>query len=361
MSRNGKRNLRVLSGLLLVLAAALVFLWAFSSRRNDVSSDVSPAPDVPLPTAAETLPPSEAPRPSPAPLPEPAPVSTPVPEDPDAEKIRISELMVKNRATLPDEDGDFPDWVELENISDSTVDLSGWLLRDSQTKPFWPIPELEHAVVFLSGKDLPGHADFSLSAGETLQLYTALGAPVAELLCPDGEADVAWIPGSDGGWESSLYPTPGLPNTAESYDALMEQRQTDSPLVLNEVCTYNKSERWTIMVGVSDWIELRNVSDEAVSLSEYYVSDQVDDRLLWRLPDRVLEPGSYFLIMCNEEGSLIGEAPLCDAFSLSSTADRVYLSRADGSLADYVSLRESGLFRRMTELQSASAGWSIKA
>ena len=349
-----KRNwiLRVLLSLLLVLAAALVFLWPFSSHKAkespapaessapEAAATASPAPVTAAPTS-----PAEAPAALPAPLPAPTVPPTPAPEDADAEKVRVSELMVKNRATLPDEDGDFPDWLELENVSEETVDLSGWMMRDSEKKPFWVFPELqlapgERTLLFLSGKDLPGHADFSLSAGETLQILTDLGAPVAELLCPDGETDVAWIPLEDGGWESSLYPTPGLPNSSESYDALMEQRETPSPLMINEVCTFNKTSRWTYMVGISDWVELKNVSDEAVSLADYYISDDVDERLLWQLPDLVLEPGGYFLVLCNEDGSLLGAAPLCDAFSLSSTADRLYLSRADGSLLDYVSLRD---------------------
>ena len=208
-----KRNwiLRVLLSLLLVLAAALVFLWPFSSHKAkespapaessapEAAATASPAPVTAAPTS-----PAEAPAALPAPLPAPTVPPTPAPEDADAEKVRVSELMVKNRATLPDEDGDFPDWLELENVSEETVDLSGWMMRDSEKKPFWVFPELqlapgERTLLFLSGKDLPGHADFSLSAGETLQILTDLGAPVAELLCPDGETDVAWIPLEDGG------------------------------------------------------------------------------------------------------------------------------------------------------------------
>ena len=321
MSRKRNWKLRVLLCLLVVLAAALVFLWPFSSHKAKESSVPTEAPvsetaaaeaaaaDSPAPAVL-----AETPAALPTPVPEPTLPPTPSPEDEDAEKIRVSELMVKNRATLPDEDGDFPDWIELENISEDMVDLGGWMLRDSEKKPFWIFPELqlepgERTLLFLSGKDLPGHADFSLSEGETLQILTDLGAPVAELCCPEGEADVAWIPGEDGGWESSLYPTPGLPNSSESYDALMEQRETESPLVINEVCTYNKTSRWTYMVGISDWVELQNVSDEDVSLADYYLSDDVDQRLLWPLPMKTLEPGEMFLLMCNEEESLLGAAP----------------------------------------------------
>lgn len=352
MGRKRKLNGRVLLSLLLVLGAALLFLWPFSPRK---AAEAPAAGETAVSDAGDAS--GEASLSLALPTPEPPAQPTPIPTDPDADKIRVSELMVKNRATLPDEDGDFPDWVELENISDSTVDLTGWLLRDSAEKTFWVCPELklapgERTLLFLSGKDRDGHANFSLSAGETLQIFTDLGAPVQELVCPDGEADVAWIPDGEGGWESSLYPTPGLANTPESYDALMEQREAGSPLVLNEVCTYNMDTRWKAKVGISDWVELKNISDEPVELSDYYVSDEVSDRLLWQLPEQILEPGELFLIMCSEEESLLGSAPLCPAFSLNSTADRVYLSRSDGSLADYVSLRDipyGGSFGRMPE------------
>ena len=359
---------KILLCLSLGIAAGLFFLWPFSppSDAEGMVSPETPAAELselalpqqtdlaPVPETAAA--PDVAPAPETAPAPEAAPVLISAPEaepeetealppsDENAWKIRVSELMVKNRATLPDEDGDFPDWIELENISGDTVELTGWTLGDSEKRPGWTLPETrlgpgERLLIFASGKDRPGHASFSLSAGETLRIFTANGTPVQELVCPDGEADRAWLPDGEGGWTESLYPTPGLPNTAESYARLMEQRVTDSPLVINEVCTYNKTGRWKGQVGISDWIELKNVSSAAVQLSDYYVSDDVDQRLLYQLPDRSLAPGEIFLLMCNEEESLLGAAPLCMAFELDSTADRVYLSRGDGSLADYVSLR----------------------
>ena len=38
-----------------------------------------------------------------------------------AGKLRISELMAKNRSVLMDENGAFPDWIELENVSGEDI------------------------------------------------------------------------------------------------------------------------------------------------------------------------------------------------------------------------------------------------
>ena len=120
---------------------------------------------------------------------EPAPVETeplpsatpePTPDLSDVGKLVISELMIKNRGVLADADGDFSDWIELENVSGETVSLNGWTVSDSESKAGWPLPAAELAsgervVIFTSGKNRAGdelHADFSLSEGETVCLFT---------------------------------------------------------------------------------------------------------------------------------------------------------------------------------------------
>ena len=345
--RSQKRH--VLPCLLLAAAAVLLWIWPFPARQE-------PAPFGAEETE-ETSPAAPAPVQAPGAEPEEqnAPVPVPALFDEDAGKIRVTELMVKNRATLPDEDGDFPDWIELENISDSPVDLSGWRLTDSDRKPGTVLQGAvlapgERLLLFASGKDRPGHLNFSLSAGESLYLYTDLGVLAEELVCPDGAADRAWLPDGAGGFAESLYPTPGYPNTLESYVSLMEAESPAGPLVINEADVFNRGGRWTASLGDSDWVELKNISDGPVELSDYYLSDDGDQRLLFRLPEGTLQPGGLYLLRCDNGEVPYASAPLCDAFSLDSDADRLYLSRADGSLADYVSLRGipyDGSFGRM--------------
>ena len=73
--------------------------------------------------------------------------------------VLISEVMSDNRTTLADEDGDFPDWIELHNRADALVILDGFGLSDDPAEPFkWRLPNIamapgEHLLVFASGKD----------------------------------------------------------------------------------------------------------------------------------------------------------------------------------------------------------------
>src|ERR1017187_7265207 len=97
-------------------------------------------------------------------------------------KVRITEFMAGNTHTLADEDGDYSDWIELQNTSITNVNLVNWALSDNPGNPGkWVFPATNipaggFMVVFASGKNrrVPGaplHANFKLSAaGESLAL-----------------------------------------------------------------------------------------------------------------------------------------------------------------------------------------------
>lgn len=103
--------------------------------------------------------------------------------------ILISEFMASNRQSLPDEDGDFPDWIELVNSTRTPVNLANWSIADlaSASKgkrwifPSTNLPPQSYLVLFASGKDrrAPGrplHANFKLNRdGDGLVLYSPDG------------------------------------------------------------------------------------------------------------------------------------------------------------------------------------------
>lgn len=82
-----------------------------------------------------------------------------MPQEQDSDFVDITEFMAENSATLVDEDGDTPDWIELFNGDSIAVNLYNWYLTDDLadlTK--WPFPSIqllpkEFLVVFASGKD----------------------------------------------------------------------------------------------------------------------------------------------------------------------------------------------------------------
>jgi hypothetical protein len=73
--------------------------------------------------------------------------------------LYINEVCSSNDQSLFDEDGDSPDWIELFNSSNDTIDLSNYHLSDDADNPIkWQLPSVllppgAYWVVFASGKD----------------------------------------------------------------------------------------------------------------------------------------------------------------------------------------------------------------
>lgn len=96
-------------------------------------------------------------------------------------QIVINEIMSSNYSTIPDAEGDFPDWIELYNADTIPINLGGYVISDDDfsegwTFPFYQMQPGEFLLVFASAKDtLIGsewHTNFKISlSGEDLMLY----------------------------------------------------------------------------------------------------------------------------------------------------------------------------------------------
>ncbi len=287
------------------------------------------------PAPAET--PSPAPVETPAPTPEPEPTVDPAVE---ASRLCLSELMPKNRASLLDADGAPSDWIELYNRSSEPVSLAGWRLSDKDGRD-WALPEGtlgagERLVIFASGKDRREselHTDFSLASGETLRLVSPQGLEADRLTLPATEPDRSLIRGEDGAFTATDWPTPGYENSAAGYELCQNARTGAGELVINEVMVANFRGTYDKAVGDGDWVELRNVSDRAVELSDYWLSDDPENLLACRLPAGALAPGELRVVKCRDDGT--GDVLL----SLDDMREQLYLCAA-GRVLDAVSLHD---------------------
>ncbi|MCC5806881.1 MAG: CotH kinase family protein [Opitutales bacterium] len=139
--------------------------------------------------------------------------------------VVINEIMASNGATIADEDGDFPDWVELYNRGATPVELTGWGFSDRVDNPFkWiigeaVIPAQGRLLIWASGKDRPGpehlHAGFSISAdGEPVVLTRPDGSTADMVPAVPIPRDISYGRITDGGLEFGYFeaPTPMAAN-----------------------------------------------------------------------------------------------------------------------------------------------------
>jgi methionine-rich copper-binding protein CopC len=139
----------------------------------------------------------------------------------------VTEVMASNNVTIADQDGDYPDWIEIFNPGDAATDLAGWYLTDSSSDlTKWQFPAVtvlagEHLLVFASNKDraVAGqelHTSFALSAsGE----YVALVMPDGETVAhgydfPEQFADISYgLTAELTEFRYFATPTPGTENS----------------------------------------------------------------------------------------------------------------------------------------------------
>ena len=241
-------------------------------------------------------------------------------------EVYITEVVAKNQGSGTDADGELSDWLELANLGDTDIDLTGWYLSDKEEQlTQWVIPTLtlapgEYVRIFASGKNRTQgelHASFALSEDETLFLTTPTGTVLRSVVIrglADGESLVLQ---PDGSFAPCAYPTPGMENTPESYALFAQSDQRSSPLLIWEAVVYDPK---------GDWVELKNTSETEIDLGNYYLTDSLKKTEKYQFLSGILGPGQLTVVPC-------------ESFSLSAQNDTLYLCRADGVLCDWTALR----------------------
>ena len=233
--------------------------------------------------------------------------------------LMISEVMADNATYFLQ---GFADWIELFNPGDAAVDLSDYYISEDEFHPYayrLPAAALEPGgfAVLVCARELP----FGLAKeGGTLVLTLAGGSTADVIEYPALGEDESYASG-----EICARATPGFANTQEGYSAY--RAGLPPGLVINEALSKNAGA-YAVNGEYPDAVELKNLSDAPVELSDYFLSDDADDLLLWRLPSMTLAPGE--LIVFPATGDALTGAP----FRIGSDGEALYLTKADGSVAD---------------------------
>ncbi len=141
--------------------------------------------------------------------------------------ICINEICASNDTCLADVNGNFYDWIELYNMSDEEIDLTGYGVSKKESKPYQlTIPEGvtlgagEYLVIFCNKNEEAGfhdgalYAPFNIGAdGETLTLVDADGAllDTCSFYALKTDDTYGHYPDGDGSY-SILTPTPSTTN-----------------------------------------------------------------------------------------------------------------------------------------------------
>jgi|GEM_PF-4019686 len=109
------------------------------------------------------------------------------------EKVIISEIMLKNDSLLQADDSSFPGWIELANVGNVPVNLSGWNLSFYQSDGFnWTLPKFPDLIInpgeFKLLVFIPSAATISIPA---IRITTQLSDLVEKVELINNEMSVA--------------------------------------------------------------------------------------------------------------------------------------------------------------------------
>ncbi len=277
---------------------------------------------------------------------------------PVSSSVIINEFMASNSSYLPDDKGNYSDWIEIYNPTDSAVSLSGLGLSDDKAQMAWGFPDISLAagsflVVFASGEDIKDqdgalHASFKLSAsGGGVYLMSSSGQVLdaAEYQNQSGNISTG-RDAQDMKWKTFDKPTPGFANDEAGFAAFTESRKAQgSPLLITEVMPSNKNTIADNTGAFNDYIEIYNAGSEAVSLAGYGLSDDPANVMAWRFPDVTLQPGAYFYVFASGldlKGTDMDKGVIHTNFRISSYRETIVLSNPAGLLIDQVAVAEVG-------------------
>ncbi len=268
----------------------------------------------------------------------------------------ISEVMAANSSAVPDENGNFSDWLELYNGTGADLDMEGVMITNRTDRITFPFPSYtlkagERVIIFASGSyqldpSLPFHGKFKISsAGDHLYLYDPNMYLIDELATPTLTADTSYILSAideDGvrHYETTTYYSPGYDNTEDGFVSYRAANATESgALVINEVCPDPKVGIPDEDNEIVDWVELKNNTDQPISLAGYYLSDKENKPMKWRFPDSANIPaGGYYLVYCSGKDKLQQNGVPHTSFSISAERETIVLSDSYGRLIDRVSI-----------------------
>ncbi|MDD6051797.1 MAG: lamin tail domain-containing protein [Clostridiales bacterium] len=264
----------------------------------------------------------------------------------------ISEVMASNRSAFPDENGEYPDWVEIWNSSENDIDMENVGLSDDDLSIKFLFPKMtlkagERVVVYCdtinqanAGKPL--HAKFKLSSnGETVTLYDPIAYVIDSVKTPILSANESYARMEDGKWAKTNEYSPGYENTTEGYLTFRNATMvTDGALIISEICPDPLTGYRDEDGELTDWVELYNTTGEIVYLNNYALSDNEDKPLKWRFPEGAcVAPYGYYIVYCSGKDIDNGPTGISHTnFKISAEHDTILLSDSRGRLVDRVTL-----------------------
>ncbi len=257
------------------------------------------------------------------------------------------------------------DWVELYNPGDTSLDLSGWMLKDDNDEHVFEIPagntieshdylvlcadSAAFTTLFPDVTNYIGDIGFGFgSGGDAVRLFDSSNTIIDSLTYDDS---APWPEAADGTGATLALIDPAYDNelpenwSASTGSGTPGARNFDAPMIVINEINYNSSDTF----DTEDWIELYNPTDSSIDISGWEFRDE-DDTHIYLIPDGTVIDADGYLVLCADTALFSSLFPSVAnfignfEFGLGSGGDTVRILMADGTVVDQVIYDDEGLW-----------------
>jgi len=136
-----------------------------------------------------------------------------------------------------------------------------------------------------------------------------------------------------------------------------------SQIVINEYSASNLKVFIDNNLRTEDWVELYNMSNEAVDISGYYLSDKTDNPLKFQIPEgTILNSNDHIIFWCSGRGEYFnGEYHTNFKLTQTTNADDLVLSNAAGNIIEIIEMELTLVEHSRCRTTDGAEEWRICA
>jgi len=218
----------------------------------------------------------------------------------------INEVMSSNKYTVLDSFNNSSDYIEIYNGYDYDINLEGYYLSDdTMNNRKWVFPNVtikanDYLLVFASELNIYEnnelHTNFKLdSSGEVVTLSDKDGKSLSKIYYSKTLEDTSY--GFNG--EDYVYyynGTPNMENTSLFSSSPIITNKNNIKLSITEYMTNNFSSYKSKDGNYYSVIEIYNDEDYDINLKDYYLSNDFDNKYIYKFPDVTIKSKDYLVV-----------------------------------------------------------------
>ena len=228
--------------------------------------------------------------------------------------IKINEVLPKNDGNFKNSYNNYTGYIEIINEGNDTINLKDYCLSDSLSAPFRScLPEMfigsnDTIVIYMGNyesNDTEYYSGFNLNGKNGEAVLTNNNGKIIDKVTYNNLANGMALVKENGKFYETSNISPGYLNTNEGRETFAKEKlQNNNSLIISEIMNNNSSYLPQNGNKYYDWIELKNNSSEDVNLSDYTLTTNDNSLDMYKLPDVILHPGEYYILMASGDSNL---------------------------------------------------------